>query len=196
MHMIDAFHNVSIILGSKSPRRRELLSKLDIDFESISIDADESFDAHMPIQEVAEFLAIKKSQAYQAALNETILITSDTTVLCGDEILNKPANTEEAQKMLQLLSGNTHKVNTGVCLRNGDKQVSFNETTEVVFRVLNETEISYYINRYKPFDKAGSYGIQEWIGMTGITGINGCYYNVMGLPVSTLYKELCNFIRK
>lgn len=196
MHMIDAFHNVSIILGSKSPRRRELLSKLDIDFESISIDADESFETHMPIHEVAEYLAVKKSQAYQAELNKTILITSDTTVLCGNQILNKPSDKQEATAMLQLLSGKTHRVNTGVCLRNALQKVSFNETTEVEFEVLTDNEISYYIDQYKPYDKAGGYGIQEWIGMIGISGINGCYYNVMGLPISKLYNELCNFIRK
>ncbi len=196
MHMIDAFHNVSIILGSKSPRRRELLSKLDIDFESISIDADESFETHMPIHEVAEYLAVKKSQAYQAELNKTILITSDTTVLCGNQILNKPSDKQEATAMLQLLSGKTHRVNTGVCLRNALQKVSFNETTEVEFEVLTDDEISYYIDQYKPYDKAGGYGIQEWIGMIGISGINGCYYNVMGLPISKLYNELCNFIRK
>lgn len=194
--MIDAFHNVSIILGSKSPRRRELLSKLDIDFESISIDADESFETHMPIHEVAEYLAVKKSQAYQAELNKTILITSDTTVLCGNQILNKPSDKQEATAMLQLLSGKTHRVNTGVCLRNALQKVSFNETTEVEFEVLTDDEISYYIDQYKPYDKAGGYGIQEWIGMIGISGINGCYYNVMGLPISKLYNELCNFIRK
>ncbi len=196
MHMIDAFHNVSIILGSKSPRRRELLSKLDIDFESISIDADESFETHMPIHEVAEYLAVKKSQAYQAELNKTILITSDTTVLCGNQILNKPSDKQEATAMLHLLSGKTHRVNTGVCLRNALQKVSFNETTEVEFEVLTDDEISYYIDQYKPYDKAGGYGIQEWIGMIGISGINGCYYNVMGLPISKLYNELCNFIRK
>lgn len=196
MHMIDGLQGVSFLLGSKSPRRRELLAKLDIDFDAESIDADESFSANMPIEEVAEYLAIKKSAAFSGKLNNTILITSDTTVLCDANILNKPADKLEAITMLNALSGRTHIVNTGVCLRSETKQVSFNEKTDVSFKTLTEAEVIYYVDKYKPFDKAGGYGIQEWIGMIGITGINGCYYNVMGLPISKLYTELCRFIKK
>ena len=193
--MIDGLEEYSVLLGSKSPRRRELLSKLDLQFDAVTIDADESFSDSMPINEVAEYLAVKKSKAYKEDLNQTILITSDTTVLCGTEILNKPSDAKEATAMLQMLSGRTHVVQTGVCLRSNSFLHSFSEQTEVVFKALSDEEISYYIERYQPFDKAGGYGIQEWIGMIGITSINGCYYNVMGLPISKLYKELCNCIK-
>lgn len=196
MNMMDRLRQVSIVLGSKSPRRRELLGKLDIDFDAVSIDADESFSSDIPIAEVAEYLAVKKSEAYQFDLNDSILITSDTTVLCDQVILNKADSEVEATRMLELLSGRTHEVCTGVCIRNKKKRRHFTVTTEVCFKELTQDEIAYYIGTYKPFDKAGSYGIQEWIGMIGITEIKGCYYNVMGLPISKLYKELCEFIEQ
>lgn len=194
MHMISSLSGVKLLLGSKSPRRRELLAKLDLTFDSIDINADESFDSSMSSNLVAMFLAEKKSHAYLNLAENEVLITSDTTVICENTILNKPEEEKEAAEMLRQLSGKTHIVNTGVCIRSKHKTISFYEETEVVFKELSEEEISYYIHKYQPFDKAGAYGIQEWIGMIGITSINGCYYNVMGLPTNTLYTELCKFI--
>ena len=194
MNMIPRLNEFSLILGSKSPRRKSLLEQMDVAFECCTINADESFDSKMPVETVAEYLAIKKSNGYQSSLDNKILITSDTTVIIDNSILNKPANTEEAHTMLSKLSGTTHKVNTGVCLRSNDKTTSFYVETEVTFKSLSTDELEYYIDTYKPFDKAGAYGIQEWIGMIGITKINGCYYNVMGLPIHKLYSELCAFI--
>lgn len=196
MNMIPGINDVTLILGSKSPRRRDLLSKLDVPFTSITLDVDESYDSEMPPSEVASFLAEKKSRGYVGALTNTVLITSDTTVILNQEILNKPIDEADAFRMLSLLSGQTHIVSTGVCLRNEVKSVLFNVETEVSFKTLSNEEITYYINTYKPFDKAGAYGIQEWIGMIGIDTINGCYYNVMGLPVNKLYTELCTFLKE
>ncbi|MCO4820004.1 MAG: septum formation protein Maf [Bacteroidetes bacterium] len=194
MHMIPRLNEISLILGSKSPRRKALLAQMDVEFETFTIDADESFGSDIPVSEVAVFLANKKSSAFSGRLHKKLLITSDTTVLCGNEILNKPADAKEAQVMLSKLSGNSHIVNTGVCLRTEEKSASFYVETEVTFKPLTDEEIEYYINTYKPFDKAGGYGIQEWIGMIGISSINGCYYNVMGLPIHKLYTELCTFL--
>lgn len=193
--MISSFKDVTLLLGSKSPRRRDLLSMLDVDFETVGIDSDETFDDDKPIHEVAQFLAEKKSKAYVENLNKAILITSDTTVLAGGDILNKPVDHADAVRMLKLLSNTKHIVNTGVCLRSSTKTVGFYEETTVEFKSLSEEEIVYYVETYKPFDKAGAYGIQEWIGMIGIEKIEGCYYNVMGLPTSKLYTELCRFIQ-
>ena len=193
MHMISSLSGANLLLGSKSPRRRELLAKLDVAFESVEIDVDESFDNAMNCHHVAQYLAEKKSKAYTNLDPKKILITSDTTVICENTILNKPEDFKDAKRMLQQISGKTHVVNTGVCIRSTEKTVSFYEETEVVFKVLSDSEIEYYILTYKPFDKAGAYGIQEWIGMIGITSLNGCYYNVMGLPTNRLYNELCKF---
>jgi len=192
--MIHRLQEISFILGSKSPRRRELLKQMDVDFECHTIDADESFDSAMPANKVAKYLAVKKSNAYPNELNEKVLITSDTTVICSGIILNKAADASEAKRMLELLSGKSHVVNTGVCLRSAQRQHSFYVETEVTFKALTSEEIDYYIREYKPYDKAGAYGIQEWIGMIGITSIQGCYYNVMGLPINKLYTELCTFL--
>ncbi|MFT5513899.1 MAG: septum formation protein [Bacteroidia bacterium] len=194
MHMILGINEVSLILGSKSPRRKELLAKLDVPFTTITLDVDESFDSKMPPAQVAMYLSEKKSNGYGETLANKVLITSDTTVICNKEILNKPLNKADAVKMLNFLSGRTHIVNTGVCLRNDQKIFCFYVETEVTFKVLSPEEILYYVETYKPFDKAGAYGIQEWIGMIGIEKINGCYYNVMGLPINKLYTELCTFL--
>ncbi len=192
--MIPRLNEISLILGSKSPRRKALLAQMDVEFEAHTIDADESFGSDIPVSEVAVFLAKKKSNAFKHSLNKRLLITSDTTVICGNEILNKPADAGEAKDMLTKLSGKSHIVNTGVCLRTTEKSTSFYVETEVSFKSLTSQEIEYYIKTYEPFDKAGGYGIQEWIGMIGITHINGCYYNVMGLPIQKLYSELCTFL--
>ena len=181
-----------IILGSKSPRRQELLKKLGFSFEIKIIDFDEDFPKTLNNYDVALFLAKKKAKFYELSTNE-ILITTDTTVLLSNHIINKPQNNEEAIEMLKSLSGKTHQVSTGVCIKSLDKEVTFSDFTNVTFKPLSLDEIKYYIKHFDPFDKAGSYGIQEWIGFIGIEKIEGCYYNVMGLPLSRLYQELQKF---
>lgn len=182
--------NYHLILASKSPRRQELLRSLGLDFETRTKEVDESFPADMEVKLVAEYLAEKKSDAFGDLAQKELLITSDTTVVIGSTILNKPVDFEEAVAMLSALSGNSHEVVTGVCLRSTEKRVLFSETTEVHFRDLTDEEIAHYVNQYKPMDKAGAYGIQEWIGMIGIEKIVGDYYNVMGLPTQSLYKRM------
>lgn len=185
-----------VILGSQSPRRQALLSGLDIPFQVMVKDTDESFPEHLSPREVAVYLAKKKSDAFMDELNEHpnwLLITADTLVSVDGQILNKPQNEEEAYHMLFLLSGNKHTVYTGVSIRTSAKQTVFSESTDVYFDKLTSDEIHYYLNHYKPFDKAGSYGVQEWIGYMGIQRMDGCYYNVMGLPVNKLYHALKSF---
>jgi len=184
--------NKKIILASKSPRRQELLRGLGIPFEIRTKEIDENFPNTVDASDVASFLAQKKAEAFELSIDE-ILITSDTAVLLTNRILNKPQNTEEAIEMLKSLSGKTHKVCTGVCIKSIEKEVLFSDFTSVTYKPLSTDEIEYYIKHFKPFDKAGSYGIQEWIGFIGIEKIEGCYYNVMGLPLSKLYQELLDF---
>lgn len=182
-----------LILGSKSPRRKELLKSLGFDFDLKVRSVDESFPNDLPVADLAEFIAKKKAEAFDDLAEDELVITSDTVVVCEDKALAKAANKEEAKAMLELLSGKTHQVITGVCLKSKFKTVSFSETTQVHFGKLSNEEMDYYISQYQPFDKAGAYGIQEWIGMIGIEGIEGDYYNVMGLPLHKLYKELQRF---
>lgn len=182
--------NYHLILASKSPRRQELLKSLGFDFEIRTKEVDESFPADMDVKQVAQYLAKKKSAAFGELTEKEVLITSDTTVVIGDMILNKPADADEAIAMIESLSGNVHSVVTGVCLRSSDKTIAFSETTRVHFRSLTQEEILHYVNKYQPMDKAGGYGIQEWIGMVGIEKIEGDYYNVMGLPTHRLYQYL------
>ncbi|MBR0393574.1 MAG: septum formation protein Maf [Alistipes sp.] len=185
-----------LILASASPRRRQLLADCDLKFEvAPKFECDESFPDIMPSDEVAEYLSGVKSDAYPCALVQgEVLITADTVVVVEDEILGKPADKEEAAAMLGRLSGRSHRVITGVTLRSCDKRVSFSVASTVTFRVISQEEIDYYIEVYKPFDKAGAYGIQEWIGCVAIEGIDGSFYNVMGLPVQRLYVELEKFL--
>jgi septum formation protein len=184
----------NIILGSKSPRRKELLEGLGISFETRTKDVDESFPNDIEQNKVAKFLAEKKSSAFVNELTENdIIITSDTIVLCHGEILGKPKDEQEAFAMLSKLSGTSHQVITGVCIKSTKKTVLFSDTTKVWFKTLTSDEINYYIKNHRPFDKAGSYGIQEWIGYIGIEKIEGTYFNVMGLPVNLLYKKLQDF---
>lgn len=184
-----------IILASNSPRRKELLSGLDIVYETrVLPDVDESYSNTLPLEGVPDYLAKKKASAYLQQLNdEELLITSDTVVLLDNIILGKPANEEEAALMLRTLSGKTHKVITAVCLTSIEKQVCFSDTSLVTFGQLTDSEISYYVSKYKPFDKAGAYGVQEWIGYVAVERIEGSYYNVMGMPVFRLYKKLKEF---
>lgn len=190
------WNNHKITLASASPRRRELLEGLDIPFTvEPAKDEKEAYTDDIPWQEVPEFLARHKSESFHRALEpDEILITADTLVFLpeGDDmhILGKPADREEAISMLCGLCGHTHYVLTGVCLRSQDKTVSFTDTTEVDVDALSESEIEYYVDRYRPYDKAGAYGVQEWFGLASIGTIRGSFYNVMGLPVAKLYAAL------
>lgn len=190
------FENYIFTMASASPRRRELLKGLDIDFTvEPGKDEKEAYSEGMPHTEIPEFLARHKSESFHRELvPHEVLITADTLVFLDEKILGKPHSSEEARQMLRALSGRTHTVTTGMALRTKDRIHTFSDTTEVDFRPLADPEIDYYIKTYRPFDKAGAYGIQEWIGYTGITAIRGSYFNVMGLPVQRLYTELCNFL--
>ena len=190
--MIENYH---IILASNSPRRKELLAGLGYPFEvRVLQDIDESYPAELPAHEVALYIARKKASAYRQDIGrDELIITADTVVIINHEILGKPVDEEDAIDMLRKLSGQTHHVTTGVCLLTATKERCFDVTTEVTFKQLSEEEITHYVSRYKPFDKAGAYGIQEWIGYIGVTGLNGSYYNVMGLPVQRIYQELSSF---
>lgn len=178
-----------VILGSHSPRRRELLKMLDIPFTAVSLNVDESFPADLQAEEIAEYLAEKKSILYALKENE-LLITADTIVWIDNRVLNKPDNIQEAKAMLRHLSGKVHSVYTGVCIRTVQHTFIFSDESKVYFKQLSEEEISYYINKYQPLDKAGAYGVQEWIGAVGIYKIEGSYFNVMGLPVHLVYQHL------
>lgn len=184
-----------IVLASNSPRRKELLAGLGLDFEvRVLPDIDESYPETMAALDTAEYIAGKKAVAYQSVMaDDELIITADTVVIVGDEVLGKPADADEARSMLQKLSGRTHQVVTGVCLTTRQQSAHFSVRTDVTFKPLTDSEIQYYIEKYKPFDKAGAYGIQEWIGYIGCTGLHGSYYNVMGLPVQRIYTELQKF---
>ena len=191
--MLDSLQKYRVVLASNSPRRQELLKSLDLDFEVMVKDGvEEDFPQTLKNKEVAEYLAVKKAQAYagEVKMDNLLLITADTIVVCDGVILGKPADAAEAREMLKMLSGKSHKVITGVALTTPQVQRSFSVKTKVYFKRLSEADIDYYIQRYQPFDKAGAYGIQEWIGLVGIDYIEGSYHNVMGLPVQRLYAEL------
>lgn len=184
-----------IILASNSPRRRELLKGLDIDFTVRTVDGiDESYPEDMPAEDVALFISKKKAEVYRATLcDDELIITADTVVCIHNKVLGKPQNEEQAQQMLRTLSGETHLVVTGVTLTTKEKQTAFSAKSRVTFCSLSQEEISYYVEKYKPLDKAGSYGIQEWIGYVGVEELSGSFFNVMGLPVHRLYKEIKSF---
>lgn len=185
--------NHSLILASNSPRRKQLLEEAGFKFKVKTKETDESFPLDLPVIQIARYLAEKKADAFLEELGEAIIITADTVVICDQSSLAKPADKEEAAAMLKKLSGKKHQVVTGICLLNHKKRVSFEVITDVFFKVLSEEEINYYLENYKPYDKAGAYGIQEWIGLIGIEKINGSYYNVVGLPVQRVYEELKRF---
>ena len=184
-----------IILASNSPRRRELLSGLDLDFEvKVLPDIQENYPADLPTAEIPSFIAAEKAAAYLDLMDDRdLIITADTVVVLGSEVLGKPADLGDACRMLRELSGRTHQVITGVCLMTKKKKHCFSVTTDVTFKELTTDEIDYYVEKYQPLDKAGAYGIQEWIGYIGVTGIDGSYFNVMGLPVQRIYSELSRF---
>lgn len=187
--------NNNIILGSGSPRRKELLGGLGVHFSVlVRKGISEDYPAELSAHQVAQYIAEEKMSAYTDLLvGNTIVITADTVVICDNEIMGKPADGAEAKVMLHKLSGRTHQVTTGVCIASKEKRKSFHVTTDVTFKPLSEEEIDYYISNYKPFDKAGAYGIQEWIGYIGVTSLNGSYFNVMGLPVQRIYEMLQGF---
>ncbi len=196
MLLQDRLKNYRLILASASPRRRELLAACDLDFTlAEKFECEECYPADLATEKVAEYLSQLKSNAYPHALGEKdILLTADTVVILGDKILGKPHSEEEAVEMISSLSGATHKVVTGVTLRTTLRTVSFSSESLVSFRKLETEEIYYYVEKYRPLDKAGAYGIQEWIGYIGIEGIEGSFYNVMGLPVQRLYSALKELI--
>ena len=196
MLLHDKLKPYRLILASQSPRRRQLLADAGLEFVlAPRFECEESFPDTMPAAEVAEYLSSLKSEAYPEPLGANdILLTADTVVIACNRILGKPADRAEAIEMITMLSGRDHEVVTGVTLRTAERVKSFSVVSKVRFRALFQEEIEYYVDTYRPFDKAGSYGIQEWIGYVGIEGIEGSFYNVMGLPVQRLYSELNDFI--
>ncbi len=184
-----------IILASNSPRRKELLAGLDIDFEvRVLKNIDESYPNDLPTRNIAEYISREKAAAYQQQIaDDELVITADTIVVLDHEVMGKPKDEEEACSMLHKLSGKTHQVITGVTLTTTQRQVSFSVETDVTFKQFTDEEINYYVTRYKPYDKAGAYGIQEWIGYIGVTALKGSYFNVMGLPVQRIYEALQKF---
>lgn len=181
-----------IILASNSPRRKELMAGLDISFEvRVLSGIDESYPKDLPADQVPVFISKSKAKAYQGVIeDDELVVTADTVVVLDDMVLGKPANREEAVEMLHALSGKTHRVITGACLTTTKEQRCISVVSEVTFKVLDDWEIDYYVDKYQPFDKAGAYGIQEWIGYVGVTALHGSYFNVMGLPVQRIYQEL------
>lgn len=186
--------NKNLILASNSPRRKEILHHAGFDFTVMVKEIDESFSSEMPIIDVAPYLAEKKANEFALEIGENIVLTADTIVAVDNEILNKPANKKEAIEMLQKLSGRKHLVHTGCCLLTKTECFKFVDTTEVTFKMLTNNEIEYYIETCKPFDKAGAYGVQDFIGMIGIDKIEGSYFTVMGLPIHRVYKEMEKYI--
>ena len=185
---------MEIILGSQSPRRRELLAGMGIDFTTVNIHADESFPHDLKGADIPLYISRAKAEAFRNQLKPNqLLITADTIVWVGGEQLGKPLDEKDAKRMLRLLSGKTHQVFTGVTLTSLDKQTSFSDATDVTFRAINADEIEHYVHTYRPLDKAGAYGIQEWIGYVACTSLNGSYFNVMGLPTEKLYEALRAF---
>lgn len=192
--MLDNLKKYNIILASKSPRRKELLEMLDIPFEiKVKEGIDETYPADMPVIEVAEYISCLKGKAYASNIKENeLVITADTIVILEEKIYGKPHSIEDAIDMLMQLQGRTHTVASGVCVATKDKIVSFSTLTAVTFAPLTREEASWYVEKYRPLDKAGAYGIQEWIGCAAVAGIDGSFYNVMGLPVHQLYNVLKN----
>lgn len=193
--MLSHLKKYEILLASNSPRRRELLAGLDIDYRVTALpEVDESYPDTLSGEEIPLYISQEKAAAYRRFMKDnTLLITADTIVWLDGKVYGKPRDTADAKAMLQALSGKTHTVITGVTLTSLQKQLSFAVSTEVTFATLDDDEIDYYVEEYRPLDKAGAYGVQEWIGYIGVTGLKGSYYNVMGLPIQRLYTELKKF---
>ena len=185
--------NRPLILASSSPRRQYLMKESGFDFRVEKPEGDENFPADLPLDQVARYLALKKAEYFRPRIHDEIIVTADTVVILGNSILNKPADRNEAIGMLEQLSGNTHLVMTGVCIVSKEKEESFDDTTEVTFVKLTRSEVEFYVDHYSPFDKAGAYGAQDWIGMVAIERISGSYFNVMGLPIHKVYQHLKNW---
>ncbi|MBQ2075292.1 MAG: septum formation protein Maf [Muribaculaceae bacterium] len=196
--MLNKLKDFNVVLASNSPRRKELLADLGINFEVRTIKGiDESYPAQLPVLDIAQYISRKKALVYQRDMSpQDIIITADTVVILGDEVLGKPHSCEEACAMLRQLSGKTHKVVTGVTIVMQGHTSSFSAVTDVEFAPLDDQVINYYVDHYRPLDKAGAYGIQEWIGCVGVRHINGSFYNVMGLPLHRLYTELDRLLDK
>lgn len=190
--MLDNLNKYSIILASNSPRRKELLGGLGVRYEVKTLpDIDETFPEGMDGVEIPAYIAREKAAAYRPMMQaDELIITADTIVWLDGEVMGKPKDEADARRMLHALSGQTHQVITGVCLTTFENQKSFATVTDVTFAKLTDEEIDYYVEKYRPMDKAGSYGIQEWIGFVGVESISGSYFNVMGLPIQRLYTEL------
>lgn len=187
-------HNhLKLILASSSPRRQYLMREAGFTFTIERPLTDESYPPELPVTQVARYLATKKAESFRTKIHDEVVLTADTVVILNDRILNKPDNRTEAINMLRQLSGKTHLVMTGVCILSAGKEISFDDTTEVTFINLTEEEIIYYVDTHKPYDKAGAYGAQDFIGMVGIEKIHGSYFNVMGLPVHKVYHILKNW---
>lgn len=190
---MDWLKKYNIILGSGSPRRVQLMQESGYSFVQRVIEIDESFDQNMPSTEIAEYLAIEKSKVHTLDQSE-LLITADSIVVYSNQILGKPENRKEAIAFISMLSGNTHLVHTGVCIRSADKISSFTSTSEVVMNPLSSEEIIYYVDTYNPLDRAGAYGVQDWLGHNFVEAVKGSYTNIMGLPTAELYRELKEFV--
>jgi len=193
--MLDNLKKYKVVLASKSPRRQELLRGMNVAFTVQTKETPEIFPPEMKLEDVPKFLSLQKSKAFtdDELPSDYLLITADTVVICADEILGKPQDRQEAYRMLEMLSGQSHHVVTGVTVRSLHKTESFAAISKVTFASLEKDEIDYYIDNFKPYDKAGAYGIQEWIGYAGIKGLEGSFYNVMGLPTRRLYQVLKAF---
>lgn len=193
--ILENLKSYNIVLASKSPRRQELLKGIGMSFIIKTKDVDEHYPSQLSSYEVAPYLSVKKSEAFNddELPDNYMLITADTIVVIDDEILEKPKNADDARKMLHFLSGKVHKVITGMTIRTREKTKTFSATSKVTFDELDENELEYYIDKFKPYDKAGAYGIQEWIGYVGVANVEGSYFNVMGLPTQKLYQMLKHF---
>ncbi|HLN55415.1 MAG TPA: Maf family nucleotide pyrophosphatase [Bacteroidales bacterium] len=195
--IIDKLNSHRIILASRSPRRQQLLREMGLRFDVVIREFDESYPGHLSGSEIAEYISSRKAQSFKNEISSgEIVITADTVVWCDKQVLGKPVDLEDAVRMLNEISGNTHEVITGVSLIAKGKEVTFSESTKVTFEEMNPEEIRYYAEKYRPFDKAGAYGIQEWIGIIACSHIDGSYFNVVGLPVQRLYAELKKIVNE
>lgn len=190
--ILENLKDKKILLASKSPRRQELLKALGISFEIVVVNCDETYPNHLKNEKITDFISETKAKAYSELKKNEILITADTLVVLDDQILGKPKNEAHAFEMIKSLSQNTHQVYTSVSIKSIDQLITISDKTEVSFDFISDDEIYYYIENYKPMDKAGAYGIQDWLGFAKVSKINGCYYNVMGLPLNKLYHTLKN----
>lgn len=188
--ILENLNDKKILLASKSPRRQELLKGLGISFEIVVVNCDETYPNHLKNEKITDFISETKAKSYSELKKNEILITADTLVALGDKILGKPKDEAHAFEMIKSLSQNTHQVYTSVSIKSTDQLITISDKTEVSFDFISDDEIYYYIENYKPMDKAGAYGIQDWLGFAKVSKINGCYYNVMGLPLNKLYHTL------